>query len=229
MAVDQRGVCVRILPSEMSSTLSQRLDRLVSQFHVAPNKVDLLLDCQITANLHVSYEELCAAVPNATGWRTFIIASGAFPKDLSGLQLGSQLLPRLDWQAWRRLVLEGSRIRRKPAFGDYAIQYALYEEPPERPNFSASIRYAIEDDWLVMRGEGVFHDGSPGFAQWPANAQLLSARQEFCGAGFSAGDTYIHGKSMHPDPPGNARTWLQAGFNHHISFVARQVANLPGF
>jgi len=228
LAVDQRGVCVRILPVEMSLSLSQRLNRLLSQLGVDPNEVDLLVDCQITSRLHTSYEDICAAVPNVAEWRTFVIASGAFPKDLSDLQLGLQFLPRLDWRAWRGLVLESSRIQRKPAFGDYAIQYGLYEEPPDRPNFSASIRYTIADDWLVMRGEGVFHDGSPGFAQWPANAQLLCARGEFCGAGFSAGDRYIHAKSIHHNPPGSAGTWLQAGLNHHMTFVARQFANLRG-
>lgn len=49
---------------------------------------------------------------------------------------------------------------------------------------------------------------------------------EYRGAAFSAGDAYIFDKANHPTPTGNARTWLQAGFNHHMTFVVRQIASL---
>ncbi|MCX6619413.1 MAG: hypothetical protein NTZ98_25375, partial [Acidobacteria bacterium] len=153
---------------------------------------------------------------------------GAFPPDLQGVPVGQQLLPRLEWQAWRTQVSQGGRLQRQPAFADYAIQHPIYAEPPERANFSASIRYTLEKDWLIMRGEGVFHDGSPGFAQWPANAQLLCERTEFRGANFSSGDAYIFQRSLNQTQTGSPATWLQAGFNHHLTFVARQIASLFG-
>jgi hypothetical protein len=77
-----------------------------------------------------------------------------------------------------------------------------------------------------MRGEGVFSDGSPGFPQWPANAQLLCARPEFCGQHYSDGDRYIYTTSLQTQYTGIAGTWLQAGINHHLTFVARQIASL---
>ena len=79
-----------------------------------------------------------------------------------------------------------------------------------------------------MRGEGVFTDDGPGYAQWPANAQLLSAREEFCGPGFSEGDRYIETMGAQMAKTGNAETWLRAGLNHHLVFTARQIAKLTG-
>lgn len=81
---------------------------------------------------------------------------------------------------------------------------------------------------MIMRGEGVFNDDGPGYAQWPANALLLSERAEFCGANFCYGDGYIAERSLQPDKTGNPETWLRAGINHHMTFVVRQIANLFG-
>lgn len=77
-----------------------------------------------------------------------------------------------------------------------------------------------------MRGEGVFNTNGPGFAQFPANAQLLCDRDEFYGASFSYGDQYIEEMGSQFDKPGNAMTWLRAGINHHLTLVVNQVSNL---
>ena len=79
-----------------------------------------------------------------------------------------------------------------------------------------------------MRGEGVFNQDGPGFAQFPANAQLLCERPEFCGANFSYGDQYIEEMGMQVEKPGNAMTWLCAGINHHMTLVVHQIAKLFG-
>lgn len=169
-----------------------------------------------------------SAIPTLNAWKTFTVASGAFPQDLQGFSIGQHLLPRADWRVWLRHVTARPRTLRLPSYGDYTIQWGYFAEPPERANFSASIRYTSSDDWVIMRGEGVFHDGSPGFAQWPANAQMLCARPEFCGRDFSAGDRYIYQMANQSVDTGGAETWLRAGINHHITFAARQVANLTG-
>lgn len=77
-----------------------------------------------------------------------------------------------------------------------------------------------------MRGEGILNDDGPGAAQWPANAMLLCERPEFCGADFSAGDSYIASRAQMGASTGNPSTWLAASVNHHMTFVVRQMANL---
>ncbi len=226
--VDQRGVCIRLSPSDIRTGISEQLRRLLPALELTPEDVDLILDYQVVGSFEAAYARHSSVIPDLSRWRTFTITSGAFPKDLTGLDVGSHFLPRADWIAWRSAVLDRSWRLRIPTFGDYAIQFGRYEEPPDRPNFSASIRYTLEDEWLVMRGEGVFHEGSPGFAQWPAQAQLLCSRGDYCGSGFSEGDSYIYQKSINQIPPGNARTWLQAGLNHHFAFVVRQISSPLG-
>lgn len=123
-------------------------------------------------------------------------------------------------------------LRLKPAevsaLGDYTIQHGVYYPPPERANFSASIRYASDDHWVIMRGESVFKDEGPGFDQWPANAQMLLDRPEFGDPEYSCGDSYIYEMAQQTERTGNASTWLGAGVNRHLTFVGRQVASFFG-
>jgi hypothetical protein len=171
-------------------------------------------------------EGICRQVPELSEWRTFTIAIGHFPKDLTGFPVGEHLLPRLDWRYWRDQVTSSQGLPRIPSYGDYTIQHPVFGEPPAFPNFSASIRYTTTEDWVIMRGEGVRNVGGPGYAQWPANAVMLCKRAEYCGADFSDGDRYIRERSVLSSKPGTAETWLRAGINHHLTFVVRQIATV---
>jgi len=95
-----------------------------------------------------------------------------------------------------------------------------------KPNPSASIRYTAPDHWVIMRGQALRGDTSPGSAQYPAQATLLAERPEFCGADFSYGDKYIVQKSNDRKNPGSPQTWICAGINHHLTLAAREVASL---
>ena len=79
---------------------------------------------------------------------------------------------------------------------DYTVQYGLHQEPPPGCNASASIRYTTDEDWIIMRGEGVRNEGGPGHEGFLGNAMLLVERVEFRGAKYSYGDAYIHRMSM---------------------------------
>lgn len=228
VSADNRGICVRLLVADLGrGNLDADLSGLLRRFGVSHSQTDLLVDCQFIADGSVDLCRLLSQVPEIREWRTLTIASGAFPRDLTGMQPGQHFLDRWDWLAWRAYVRGPSRPR-TAAYADYTIQHADFKEPPERANLSASIRYTIDQYWLVMRGESVFKEDGPGFSQWPANAQLLSEHREFRGRDFSYGDQYILDMGSQVASTGNAETWLRAGINHHMTFVARQVANLPG-
>ncbi len=155
--------------------------------------------------------------------------SGAFPKDLSELQKNQQhKLERLDWLAWRNQITAKPILSRRPTYGDYTIQHPIYLRPSGFMNYSGSIRYTYYDYWVIMRGESVFNSEGPGFDQYPANALLLCDRPEFSGTSFSCGDKYIEEMGAQIKKTGNATTWLQAGINHHLTLVVRQIANLFG-
>lgn len=215
------GVCLRVNGSQLDV---RSIDATLRRLAVSPAECDFIVDLKGDfANLVT----LCGALPHLSDWRSFAVLQGAFPRDLIGMPVGRCSIPRSDWLNWRRYTTSAAGAHRLPTFGDYTIQCPQYDEPPAHANFSASIRYAAHDHWLIMRGEGVFNKKGPGFAQWPAHAMLLREDPDFCGAAFSFGDAYIEERAVHPDRTGSASTWLRAGINHHIVYVLRQLANLP--
>jgi len=226
-AEDRRGACVRVRVADIeSSDFPDNLSSLLKLLGLRNAETDLLLDYEVLPHGAPTIALLSNSIPDIDCWRTFTVASGTFPRDLTGFAVGQHTLPRFDWMRWRTQVSEGPIPRRLPAFSDYTIQHAAFSEPPERANFSASIRYTGDDYWVIMRGESVFKDDGPGFAQWPANAQMLCERGEYSGPTFSAGDQYIFQMAAQSLRTGSAETWLRAGINHHVTFVIRQIASL---
>lgn len=240
LAADRVGVCVRLKGEELiRSNLEVELERLLSKLDIRPDEVDLIVDYGFVGEDPPNFAAACEHLPRLQQWRSFTIASGAFPKNLTGMSVGEHILPRRDWRAWRDQVKSSRLLSRSPAYGDYVIQHPTFEEPRDGIesgaglNFSASIRYAAEEDWVIMRGEGVFNDDGPGFSQWPANAMLLCERPEFQGGDFCTGDRYIEEMAAEVEKngdgrTGSARTWLQAAFNHHLTLTVRQLASLRG-
>jgi hypothetical protein len=86
---------------------------------------------------------------------------------------------------------------------------------------SASIRYTVDDYWLIMRGQ------QGKYEQYPANAQLITKHKDYFGKGYSFGDNYIFEKGSDlTGKPGNATNWLVVGVNHHLTCAVRQIADL---
>jgi hypothetical protein len=226
ITADGFGICIRVHPAEIQRhDFSTTLLSTLANFGLEPEDVDLFVDYRLWDAGLPSFSVLCPHIPELSRWRTLTLSSGTFPRDLTGFTVGEHQLARSDWLAWQMQVSAGN-LPRLPSFSDYTIQHADFAEPPEYANFSASIRYTSGNYWVIMRGEGVFLDNGPGFDQWPANAQLLCVRSEFCGPAFSAGDKYIFDMGNQITNTGNAETWLRAGINHHITLTVRQIANI---
>ena len=217
------GVCLRVSPEELKlSAIHELIERCLTAHGVQPTVVDLIIDRGGVDGGSVTYQEFAHHIPCITSWRTLTVLAGSFPEDLSRLAPGrTHRLQRIEWQQWQSLRLWPDR---RPAFGDYAIQHVVFKEPVAVPNFSASVRYTIEDQYFVLRGEGVLNEGGPGYAQWNAWAVLLRDRPEFFGDEFSAGDRYIAERAADWRSTGSAQSWLQAGFSHHLTTTALQVA-----
>ena len=225
------GLCFRITESNFSETsFSKDVESFINTNSLDPKNIDLLVDFKVIGNETKSelLSNKIAAIPYLKKWRTFTIAGGAFPKDLSQFKKYNQYnVPRMDWITWQQLI---KSLERAPSFADYAIQYPIYMPPISGSNPSASIRYTVEEYWLVLRGEGLRNPKGHGFNQYPAQAKLLFDQKVFKGADFSFGDEYIAQKAanMNTKSPGNPKTWLEAGLNHHMTLVAYQLACIPG-
>lgn len=166
-------------------------------------------------------------LPSLTDWRSVTVIAGTFPKDLSQLAANEErTLERGEWGSWCELQTMGATAVN---FGDYTIQHAYFEDNEGKGfNFSASIRYTTPDGYLVLRGEGVRNDGSPGYQQYLSEATLLMERPEFSGYSFSWGDAYIAEKVRDMTKTGGPKEWLSAGINHHITLIVNQIRERVG-
>jgi len=232
---NKNGICLRLICPDFSDLpkLNQDTKDFLSAAKLTEEEVDLLIDIKETTEndgKFIKYFDLSQKIPNLLKWRTFIFASGTFPKDLSGFKRDEEnLLPRLDWKNWKDQVVSHN-LTRHPTFADYTIQYPIYDHNVQFFPPTASIKYALENEWLIMKGE------KQKFEQYLASAALLVNDQKFYGKNFSFGDKYIAEKANHfavyiknraIKGTGSTETWLKAGINHHFVLVAHQVASLP--
>ncbi len=226
--IHHQGACLRLTTDDLKHPeFTRSINTTLKYLKLTPDMVDLLVDFRITDQNTSAYHTLCRIIPHIESWRNFIVASGAFPEDLSKCPKNDQSkLDRSDWISWKNQVTADKPLTRIPIFSDYTIQHAKYIKKGRGWHFSASIRYTSGDYWLIMRGEDAIRKDGLGFAQWPANAILLSDSPEYCAETFSAGDKYIKEMSLQRQETGNPATWLEAGINHHMTFVVRQIANL---
>ena len=233
--MDGHGACLRLLTTEvLKPRFAQELESLLKKLRLDESTLDLLLDYQTVAPCNADVRNLLARIPKLHEWRSLTIASGAFPVDLQKRELGSSRIPRDDWLSWKAQFFDEASNQRRASFSDYTIQYGLYKEPVEHCIPSVSVRYTLEDEWLIMRGEAPVRKATsrkaerrPGREQWYGHAQLLCEDTEvFYGGDFSWGDAFIYEKSLRKGTPGNYEIWLRAGINHHMTVVSRQISNL---
>ena len=216
-------LCIRLTRDEIQDQqVGIQLLELLRKFQLEPTDVDLIVDLKSVPRTGLPIEFLMQNVPNISRWRSLTILVGAFPKDLQEIrEVGRHDLGRNDWFYFREYV-SGSGLDRIASFGDYTIQHPVYSEPPENCNPSASIRYATDDTWIIMRGEGIRNPDGPGAKQWRAQAQVLTSFDEFHGPEFSFGCRYIAEATLPSNGLGNPESWLAATINQHMTVSALQ-------
>lgn len=232
---DKRGLCLRLRAAEVLETkFEERVTSLLKKIGLDEGSVDLLLDYETFDSQNPALRALLVAIPGLSCWRSLIVACGAFPADLKNFQLGSSRISRDDWLSWRGHFFDES-IPRRASFSDYTIQWGHYKEPVKHCIPSVSLRYTLENEWLIMRGEAPrtkkgtsgSSESRPGLEQWYGHAQILCGNDDaFYGENYSWGDRFIYEKSARKGKPGSYEIWLRAGINHHMTVVSRQIANL---
>jgi len=228
------GLCLRLICYDFSdlAILNRNISDLLSSSKLTEKEIDLLVDVKETGDngdKYIKYLDFSQNIPNLTSWRTFIFASGSFPEDLSQCKLDEEnLIPRIDWKSWKEQI-NNKKLQRKPSFSDYTIQHPIYKEVSQFFHPTSSIKYTLEDEWLIMKGQ------RQKFDKYLASAALLVKDKRYYGENFSDGDKYISNKAKHFEAyikkpsikgTGSTETWLRAGINHHLVLTAHQVANL---
>lgn len=221
------AVCLRLTHQDIRDPLLvPKLQLVLRRFQLSPERVDLLVDLKLINHGSPSIEEICSRLPMLTNWRTFTVASGAFPEFLSELEKNSEHeLDRSDWLHWKLGVSGRSKLPRIPTYSDYTIQFPQAPKPLKfLPNVSASIRYSAPEYWVVMRGEGLRNQDGAKFDQYWGQANSLMYRDEYSGGDFSFGDQYVSRIGSQTKQTGNPATWLRAGINRHIALTTRQIS-----
>lgn len=234
------GICLRITSSDLKDTgvLDAKLQKFLSDCGFNGSAIDLLVDLKDITEFdkYKTAVQQSQKISNLKEWKSFIFADGSYPQDLSNCRKDEyNLIPRNDWKNWNKQV-KTEWMSRIPTYADYTIRHPIYNESLQMFHPTASIKYALEDNWLILKGE------KQRFDQFLGHAKLLidSPNREFYGEEFSAGDKYISDKGKYyeeyarkkkQDPKkakgtGNTEQWIRSGINHHLSVVADQLSKM---
>lgn len=233
-----RGLAIRLERREFEKgELAIKIETFLEKQHVAANEIDLIVDLGAVENLiPEGVETLTDAfldeVPDHASWRTFTVSACAFPRSMGGVERHShELVERADWIAWKD-NLHGRRadLARLPSFGDCAIQHLSGVEgfDPRTMAASASIRYARDQHWLLVKGESTRN--LPPSLQFPQLASKLvngSLKHYFSGPHHCAGCEAMQEAADGAPKYGSLETWRRLGTIHHISRVMQELGSLP--
>ncbi len=231
----KRGLCLRLVCSDFIdiADLQRKINELLKTNHLSEDKIDLLVDIKGIEEGDGKFDKfikLSQSLSNIKKWRSFIFASGAFPKNLSECRVDEDNpIARIDWNQWLNF-LNNKKLQRNPSFADYTIQHPIYLEATQFFSPTTSIKYTLEDRWIVMKGK------KQKYKYYLANANILSKDDDFYfGKDFSFGDKFIAEKGKHYEKyiknpaikgTGNTEQWLKASINHHLECTADQIADL---
>lgn len=230
------GFCLRITATDLMNVdkLNEKIAIFLAGCGVNESEVDLLIDVKAIGEkggIYLQYVNLTQQIKNLAKWRNFIFASGAFPEDLSECKFGDpNFLPRFDWQNWlESFKKKSAQLTRIPIYSDYSIRNPIFKESLQFYSATTSIKYTLEEEWMVMKGK------VREYELYLASANLLANSEHFSDEDFSAGDKFaadkanhypIYMKNKNLKGTGSSEDWIYMGINHHLTLVARRVASL---
>lgn len=225
-------VCLRISVVDLSdiNELNVRLERYLKAANVTEDKVHLLIDIKDDFLNYSTYFASAQKIKNIDKWKNFIFASGAFPIDMSECKFSEDnYIPRKDWLKWSSSITGENVLARVPTYADYGIRHPIYNETYQFLEATSSIKYTLENNWLIIKGKKRRYD------YFLAGAKLLVSTKLFYKKEFSKGDAYIAEKAIHHDiyqknpkvkGTGTTELWLKAGLSHHFALVFDQLSKL---
>lgn len=227
-----QGACLRLEDADLTPPLLSEIARWLGVAGLEPERVDLVLDLREVAagaerSMAAAARMTIGTLPFLDRWRTFTLASGAFPAQLGSMpRLVPALLPRVDWNLWRDVITELPAGVRRPSFGDYAISHPdVAEFDPRTVNVPIALRYTTPAHFLVMKAGSFKKEGGKPFRELCAR---LVGMPEFSGGFFSPGDRYIAESAQMLTPGGNPQKWREVGTSHHLTMVVMQLRDLAG-
>jgi hypothetical protein len=228
--VDGRGIAIRCSLEEIADPdFPKNLDKLAVDLAGELSEVDLIID--LAAKNFDPLEDLADLIagilqadPIYDNVRNLVLIGTSFPASMADIKGPSQTIPRSEWLLYKKVVAKLPAGFEPPIFGDYAISSADMPKGDMRLlKPSASVRYAIDDGWLITKGSNVRDNG---FEQFRARCGDVVTSGLAYPAGYSAGSDYVRGCHAKTEKTGNLTTWRWVGTNHHITKVVDDLASL---
>ena len=224
------GVGIRLTRQEFEGgRLSTDLISFLSANGLMLGQVDLIVDLGpvedlITPGVMTLTDAFLADVPNKGQWRTLTVTGSAFPQSMGVVDRNSSMrIERSEWIAWRNgLYARRPTLERLPTYSDCVIQHPSGVEnfDPRVMQVSASIRYALANDWLLVKGEST--RANPARLQFPQLATQLvygQLRRDFAGARHCEGCRMARDSAGGVGGLGSPEVWRRIGTIHHITTV----------
>lgn len=232
------GLALRLTREEFEAgDLAQRLSAFTEQYGLNREETDLLVDLGavddlVTPGVRALADGFLSAVPDHSAWRTFTLSACAFPRSMGGVDRHSHdLVERADWLSWRDgLHARRTELPRLPTFSDCAIQYPMGVEGFDFRvmQVSAAIRYTIEGEWLLIKGESSRR--TLPSVQFPRLATQLVygyLKDYFAGEAHCSGCALMKAAADGTPSLGSATVWRRLGTIHHITRVVEDLSALP--
>lgn len=207
-----------------------RLDGLLAGIGAVPGNVHLVLDLgapnfKPLDGLTGLVEMIIRRLPYQKDWLTLTLIGTAFPPTMAEVGRGLTRVDRSEWSLYKALVarLANDDVR-VPAFGDYAISHP--DVAAINPRFlkpSASLRYTVDDAWLIAKGVNVREHK---FGQYRQLCEQVIKSGQFAGPDYSPADQYILDCAAGTASTGNLSVWRRIGTSHHLVKVVRDLATL---
>ncbi len=231
-SLDEFGIAVRCSLDEIADPdFSTSFTSVVGHLGVGPSDVDLIVD--LAAKNFEPLNDLVDLVsalfqsdPVYGQVRSLILIGTSFPNSMGDIKGPSQTVPRMEWKLYKQLVAGLPADFQPPTFGDYTISSADIPGGDMRLlKPAASVRYTIDDAWLITKGSNVRDNG---FEQFRDRCGDVVASGKALPPGYSAGSDYVRGCHAKTEKTGNLTTWRWVGTNHHITKVVDDLAILFG-
>ena len=237
MAAARNGLALRLTRADFEAgPVEPRIKAFVGRHALQKGSTDIILDMgsveqmipQGILNMSLKF---VGDMPSVRAWRSLTLVSSAFPKSMRVVQKNSSFeAGRSEWVSWRDL-LHGMRahLPRLPTFGDFAIQHPLgVDFNGKLMNVSATIRYALEDSWLLVKGESV--DVVPPSVQFPSLARRIVIGEhagQFSTAAHCKGCEGLARAAGGAPRYGAPEAWRKLGNIHHITRTVEAIRSLP--
>lgn len=239
LGYQERGLAIRLSREEFEGgDLQYRLRDFLNRHEIHAEKADLIVDLgaveeMIVEGIAAFATQFLLEIPEPDSWRTLTLSLSAFPKSMGTVERKSHgFVERADWAAWRdHLFYRGDDVPRIPTYSDCAIQHPAGVEgfDPRLMPVSASIRYTLPDNWLLIKGESTRRRSAR--EQFPELAKQLvygHLHSHFAKVDHCHGCAAIKRAADGEAGLGSAETWRRIGSVHHVTEVMQALSSLNG-